>query len=75
MAMVSNRFLGALTVKLRLHTHLQYFSSALQSQITHFVEDIEVAEAESDSAMDHWQSTNEPPKVVAIHTLQVLPGS
>lgn len=63
MAMVSNKFLGALAVKLELHKHLKYFSNPLQSQIMHYVEEIRAAEAESDGVVDYWATTNDPPKV------------
>lgn len=64
MAMVSNKFLGALTVRLGFHRHLQYFGSALQSQITHYAEAIQMAEDKGDGAMDYWLSVEECPKVV-----------
>jgi endoribonuclease Dicer len=63
MAMVSNKFLGTLAVRLRFHTHLQYFSGAIQSQITHFAEEAETAEGESDGAVDYWLGIGDPPKV------------
>lgn len=63
MAMVSNKFLGTLAIKLGLHTHLRHFSSALQSQITHYAEDMQTAEAESEGAVDYWLATKDPPKV------------
>lgn len=63
MAMVSNKFLGALAVKLGLHTHLQHFSAPLQSSITHYAEEMQTAETESDGAMDYWLSTKDSPKV------------
>lgn len=63
MAMVSNKFLGTLAVKLGLHTHLRHFSSALQSQITHYAEDMQMAEAESEGAVDYWLATKDSPKV------------
>ncbi|KAE8376362.1 ATP-dependent helicase dcl1 [Aspergillus bertholletiae] len=62
MAMVSNKFLGALAVKLGLHTHLRHFSSPLQSQITHYAEEVQAAENESEGAMDYWLVTKDPPK-------------
>ncbi|GAA83316.1 hypothetical protein AKAW_01431 [Aspergillus luchuensis IFO 4308] len=62
MAMVSNKFLGALAVKLGLHTHLKYFSAPLQSQITQYAEEIQTAEGESESAVDYWTVTKDPPK-------------
>lgn len=62
MSMVSNKFLGALAVKLRLHTHLQHFSNPLQSQITHYAEEIQTAETENEGAVDYWVMTKDPPK-------------
>ncbi|KAF7591232.1 Dicer-like protein 1 [Aspergillus hancockii] len=62
MAMVSNKFLGALAVRLGFHTHLKHFSNPLQSQITHYAEDIQAAEIEGDGAVDYWMATIDPPK-------------
>ena len=64
--MVSNKFLGALAVKLGLHTHLQHFSAPLQSSITHYAEEMQTAETESDGAMDYWLSTKDSPKVLLL---------
>lgn len=61
--MVSNRFLGALAVRLGLHTHLRHFSNPLQAQITHYAEEIQTAEAECEGAVDYWVATKDPPKV------------
>ena len=72
MAMVSNKFLGALAVKLGLHTHLKYFSGPLQSQITHYAEEIQTAEGESEGAVDYWTVTKDPPKVAKPPVLQNL---
>lgn len=63
MAMVSNKFLGTLAIKLGLHTHLRHFSSALQSQITHYAEDMQAAEAEGEGVVDYWLATKDSPKV------------
>ncbi|KAJ5563547.1 hypothetical protein N7535_008711 [Penicillium sp. DV-2018c] len=62
MAMVSNKFLGALAVKLGLHRHLQHFSSPLLVQITKYVAEIELAEEEGKGEVDYWLSTSDPPK-------------
>jgi len=67
MAMVSNKFLGALSVRLQLHTHLRHFSNPLQSQITHYAEEIQTAEVESEDAVDYWVGTKDPPKVELIY--------
>ena len=63
MAMVSNKFLGALAVKLGLHRHLQRFSNSIQSSVTQYAEEIQTAEAESEGVMDYWLSTKDSPKV------------
>ncbi|KAE8149317.1 ATP-dependent helicase dcl1 [Aspergillus avenaceus] len=62
MAMVSNKFLGALAVRLEFHTHLRHFSSPLQSQITHYAEQIQAVVDENDQAADYWLATRDPPK-------------
>lgn len=67
--MVSNKFLGALAVKLELHKHLKYFSSPLQSQIMNYAEEVQAAEAESDGVVDYWATTNDPPKVRSLLAL------
>jgi endoribonuclease Dicer len=63
MAMVSNKFLGALAVKLRLHSHLQHSSAPLLSQNTRYAEAIQFAESESNGGMDYWLSAPDSPKV------------
>ncbi|CAG7919009.1 unnamed protein product [Penicillium olsonii] len=62
MAMVSNKFLGALAVKLGFHRHLQHFSNALMSQITSYAEEIQLAEQELKGEVDYWLSTTDSPK-------------
>ncbi|EER25001.1 Type III restriction enzyme, res subunit family protein [Coccidioides posadasii C735 delta SOWgp] len=62
MAMVSNKFLGSVAVRLGLHSHLNHFSTSLQSQITNYVEEIEAAELESGDSPDAWTLTSDPPK-------------
>lgn len=64
MAMVSNKFLGALAVKLGFHRHLQHFSAAIQSNMTHYAEDLQTALEESEGAMDYWLGSKDSPKVV-----------
>jgi endoribonuclease Dicer len=63
MAMVSNKFLGALAVKLSLHIHLQHFSNPLIKQITHYAEELQAAESESKGEVDYWLETADSPKV------------
>ncbi|OAX85561.1 hypothetical protein ACJ72_00055 [Emergomyces africanus] len=62
MAMVSNKFLGAVAVKLGLHRHLLYFSNELLGRITSYVEEIEVTETESADSPDAWTTISDPPK-------------
>lgn len=62
MAMVSNKFLGAVAIQLNLHTHLQYFSNPLQSQIALYADEVREAERESDGQKDFWVTTSDPPK-------------
>ncbi|KAJ5423994.1 hypothetical protein N7491_009210 [Penicillium cf. griseofulvum] len=62
MAMVSNKFLGALAVKLGLHLHLQHFSSPLMIQNSKYAEDLQLAESESNGEVDYWLSTSDSPK-------------
>ncbi|CAG8237951.1 unnamed protein product [Penicillium salamii] len=62
MAMVSNKFLGALAVKLGFHKHLQHFSNALMAQITNYAEETLLAEQELNGEVDYWLSTTDSPK-------------
>ncbi|KAJ5337920.1 hypothetical protein N7452_004648 [Penicillium brevicompactum] len=62
MAMVSNKFLGALAVRLGLHKHLQHFSNAILANITNYTEELRVAEQEVKGEVDYWLSTTDPPK-------------
>ncbi|KAL4741976.1 hypothetical protein BDV11DRAFT_212303 [Aspergillus similis] len=62
MAMVSNKFLGALAIKLELHKHLMYFSNPLMSRITKYAEEVEAAVLENMSSVDYWTSITDPPK-------------
>ncbi|KAJ5496799.1 hypothetical protein N7463_008786 [Penicillium fimorum] len=62
MAMVSNKFLGALAVKLGLHLHLQHFSSPLMIQNSKYAEELQLAESESNGEVDYWLSTSDSPK-------------
>ncbi|OGE58522.1 hypothetical protein PENARI_c001G00533 [Penicillium arizonense] len=64
MAMVSNKFLGALAVKLMLHPHLQHSSAPLLSQNTRYAEALQVAESESNGEMDYWLSAPDSPKAL-----------
>lgn len=63
--MVSNKFLGAVCVKLGWHTHLRSNTVLLSSQIRDYVSEISEAEREASGAVDYWVSASEPPKCLA----------
>ena len=63
MAMVSNKFLGALCVRLKFHKHLRSHHNSLMFLISEYVSEIEEAEAQSNGAKDYWTVTKNPPKV------------
>jgi endoribonuclease Dicer len=65
MALVSNRFLGAVCVKLGFHKHLRHNSSAIQNQITNFVEELELAREAAEGARNYWTTVKEAPKCLA----------
>jgi endoribonuclease Dicer len=63
--MVSNKFLGAVCVKLGWHTHIKQNAAVLTSQIRDYVYEVEEAEREANGAMDYWVAVSEPPKCLA----------
>lgn len=63
--MVSNKFLGAVCVKLGWHTHLRHHSALLSSQIRDYVTEIQEAEREAGGCVTYWVSASEPPKCLA----------
>jgi endoribonuclease Dicer len=62
MAMVSNKFLGAVSVRLGFHRHLRHTHSILEKQIRDYVADVQDAEREAEGAADYWTSVKSPPK-------------
>ena len=62
MAMVSNRFLGAICVRLRFYKHLLTLSDIIPSQVSAYVSDIQEAEAVANGAKDYWTNVRPPPK-------------
>ncbi|KAI9675974.1 MAG: Dicer-like protein 1 [Bathelium mastoideum] len=62
MAMVSNRFLGALCVKLGFHKHLLSFSNDIKMHVVDYVTDIEEAAGSANGARDYWTNVKPPPK-------------
>jgi endoribonuclease Dicer len=63
--MVSNKFLGAVCVKLGWHKHIRQNNSALSSQIRDYVTEVQEAERDCDGAVDYWVMVSEPPKCLA----------
>ncbi|KAL8687466.1 MAG: hypothetical protein Q9218_006367 [Villophora microphyllina] len=65
MAMVSNKFLAAVSVKLGFHKHLRFSSPAIEFQNREYAQEIEEAERESNGARDYWTTTKNPPKCLS----------
>ena len=66
MAMVSNKFLAAVSVKLGFHKHLRSNGAAIESQNREYVQDLEEVEKEANGARDYWTLTKTAPKVSRI---------
>ncbi|KAI9797134.1 MAG: Dicer-like protein 1 [Piccolia ochrophora] len=64
MAMVSNKFLGALCVRLGFHKHLRYNGTLIEHQIRNFVEEIQETEREAQGAPDYWVHAKSSPKAL-----------
>ncbi len=62
MAMVSNKFLGAVCVNIGFHKHLRYTSSILEPQIREYATELLEAKRTSGGARDYWTSVSDPPK-------------
>lgn len=62
MAMVSNKFLGAVCVKIGFYRHLRYNTSLLEHQIREYVLEVQQAEREARGAKDYWIGVSDPPK-------------
>ena len=63
--MVSNKFLGAVCVKLGWHTHIKQNDPSVGSQIRDYVVEVEEAECEANGAVDYWVTIPETPKCLA----------
>lgn len=63
MAMVSNKFFGAVCVRLGFHKHLRHSNAAVGGQIAAYVEEVEEAERLSGGSRDYWTLVKDPPKV------------
>ncbi|RMY01225.1 hypothetical protein D0868_08600, partial [Hortaea werneckii] len=62
MAMVSNRFLGAVGVNTGFYKHLKYSSSIIQHQIARYAAELLEAKKVAGAGRDYWTHVSEPPK-------------
>ena len=62
MAMVSNKFLGAVCVNVGFHRHLRYASTMLEPLIRAYAEELLEAKRTSSGARDYWTTVSDPPK-------------
>lgn len=66
MAMVSNKFLAALSVKLGFHKHLRYTGAIIEKQNRDYATELEDARlAAPPDSRDYWTNTTQPPKVLS----------
>lgn len=70
MAMVSNKFLAALAVRLGFHKHLRCGGAVIEVQNREFVKEVKEAEEEAKGVADYWTSTKSPPKVDPLSLLE-----
>jgi len=61
MAMVSNKFLGMVSVEMGFHRKLRRMGASLDHAIRDYEVDIEEAKANSNGAVDFWTSLKPPP--------------
>lgn len=62
MAMVSNKFLGAVCVTIGFHKHLRHSSPILEHQITQYVTELSEAQRIAGDSRDYWTTVSDPPK-------------
>lgn len=62
MAMVSNKFLGAVCVNIGFHKHLRYTHSILEHQIRAYATELLEAKATAGESRDYWTTVSDPPK-------------
>lgn len=62
MAMVSNKFLGAVCVNIGFHKHLRHSSAVLPNRITEYVTELLEAKRLAGDARDYWTTVSDPPK-------------
>ena len=73
MAMVSNKFLAALCVKLEFHKHIRSNGAIIESQNREYVQDLQEVEMDAKGARDYWTLTKTAPKVLSLDSSAVLP--
>ncbi|KAK5121719.1 hypothetical protein LTR85_004594 [Meristemomyces frigidus] len=62
MAMVSNKFLGAVSVNIGFHKHLRHSSPILQHQVGEYAAELLEAKRVAGDARDYWTTVSDPPK-------------
>ena len=62
MAMVSNKFLGAVCVNIGFHKHLRYSASILEHQIREYANELQEAKRTAGDSRDYWTTVSDPPK-------------
>lgn len=62
MAMVSNKFLGAVCVNIGFHRHLRYSSAVLEPQIREYATELMEAKSTAGDSRDYWTTVSDPPK-------------
>ncbi|KAB8342706.1 hypothetical protein FH972_022306 [Carpinus fangiana] len=62
MAMASNKFLGAVCVKLGFHKHMRFAHSAIEKSMRDYVAEISEIEADHPGERDYWVLARDPPK-------------
>ncbi|KAL8890175.1 MAG: hypothetical protein Q9215_002650 [Flavoplaca cf. flavocitrina] len=65
MAMVSNKFLAAVSVKLGFHKHLRFSGQVVEFQNRDYAMELQDAERDSNGARDYWTLTKNPPKCLS----------
>ena len=65
MAMVSNKFLAALGVKLGFHRHLRSNTAVIEIRNREYVGELEEAEETAKGSPDYWTNTKQPPKALS----------
>jgi len=65
MAMVTNKFLGAVCVKLGFYRHLRHNNAGIEHQVRTYATELLEAERTSGGAPDYWTTVNDPPKCLA----------